>query len=44
MKVLFTKYGFEYFIGATIFASIMAIGGYLITSFSLMLIRKERSV
>jgi glycosyltransferase involved in cell wall biosynthesis len=43
IKVLFTKYGFEYFIGAAIFASIMAIGGYLITSFSLMLIRKERS-
>ena len=41
IQVLFTKYGMEYFLGATIFALIMGILGYFITRISLSLIRKN---
>jgi len=40
ITVLFSKYGFEYFLGATIFATIAAIIGYVCTRFLLTLIRK----
>ena len=42
IQVLFTKYGLEYFLGATIFALIMGVSGYLITRISLSLIRKNK--
>lgn len=40
IQILFTKYGFEYFLGATIFAIIAGIIGYAFTRLLLTLIRK----
>lgn len=41
IQVLFTKYGFEYFLGAIVFASILGVLGYIISRFTLSAIRSS---